>query len=82
MTRLAARREPTPLSEDTEEFWAAVRELPKRQAQAAALRFAYELPSADLAEVLACSEGTVKQHLSRARQALGRKLQLAEGGDA
>ena len=82
LTRLVARREPTPLSQDTEDFWAAVRALPTRQAQAAALRFAYELPIADIAQVPACSEGTVKQHLSRARQALSRNLQLAEGGDA
>ena len=70
------------MSQDTEDFWAAVRALPTRQAQAAALRFAYELPIADIAQVPACSEGTVKQHLSRARQALSRNLQLAEGGDA
>jgi RNA polymerase sigma factor (sigma-70 family) len=82
VTRLAGRRDPEPLSEDSEEFWAAVRALPKRQAQAAALRFVYELPIADIAAVLDCSDGTVKQHLSRARQALSRTLQLSEGGNA
>lgn len=79
VTRLAGRREVAPLSDDTEEFWAAVRSLPKRQAQAAALRFAYELPLADIAEVLGCTEGTVKQHLSRARHSLAVTLHLTEG---
>src|SRR3954469_16853232 len=39
LARLAARREPEPLSDATEELWAAVRGLPRRQAQSAALRF-------------------------------------------
>ncbi|MFT3874735.1 MAG: sigma-70 family RNA polymerase sigma factor [Nocardioides sp.] len=77
--RLANRRDLPPVSEDTEEFWRAVRALPKRQAQAAALRFVYDLPIADIAAVLSCSEGTVKQHLSRARRALSDTLGIAEG---
>jgi RNA polymerase sigma factor (sigma-70 family) len=69
--RLAARREPSePLSAAAEEFWAAVRRLPSRQGQAAALRYVYDMPLADIAETMGCSEGTVKQHLSRARAAL------------
>jgi RNA polymerase sigma-70 factor (ECF subfamily) len=82
VVRLAGRREPEPLSEDTEELWEAVRCLPKRQAQAAALRFVYDLPIADIAVVLGCTEGTVKQHLSRARRTLGSALGLAERGAA
>ncbi len=73
--RLGARRTPPPeLSASTEDFWAAVRALPRRQAQAAALRFVYDLPIADIAVTLDCTQGTVKQHLSRARHALAATL--------
>ena len=82
VTRLAGRRQLEPLSDGTEELWAAVRSLPKRQAQTAALRFVYDLPIADIALVLGCSEGTVKQHLSRARAALRKALDLELEGDA
>jgi RNA polymerase sigma-70 factor (ECF subfamily) len=69
--RLAGRRQPpAELSETGEEFWAAVRTLPHRQAQAAALRYVYDMPVAEIASTLDVSEGTVKQHLSRARFAL------------
>lgn len=69
--RLAGRRQPpVELSPAGEEFWAAVRRLPHRQAQAAALRFVYDMPLAEIAATLGTSEGTVKQHLSRARRAL------------
>ena len=66
--KLAGRRQPpVELSEQGEEFWTAVRNLPHRQAQAAALRFVYDMPLAEIATTLGTSEGTVKQHLSRAR---------------
>ena len=69
--RLAGRRQsPVELSEAGEEFWSAVRELPHRQAQTAALRFVYDMSMADIAETLGCTDGTVKQHLSRARHSL------------
>jgi RNA polymerase sigma factor (sigma-70 family) len=75
--KLAGRRQPpAELSPASEEFWAAVRELPHRQAQAAALRFVYDMPLAEIASTLGTSEGTVKQHLSRARAALARRLGL------
>jgi RNA polymerase sigma factor (sigma-70 family) len=79
LVRLAGRRELEPLSDATEELWTAVRSLPRRQAQAAALRFVYDLPIADIAVVLGCTEGTVKQHLSRARAAIRHDLHLEEG---
>ncbi len=73
--RLAGRRQPPiELSPSGEEFWTAVRALPQRQAQAAALRFVYDMPIADIAATLGTSEGTVKQHLSRARRALAATL--------
>lgn len=77
--RLAARRPPPGrLDESAEEFWTAVRALPRRQAQAAALRFVYDLPIAEIAQTMDCSEGTVKQHLSRARRSLATTLGVTE----
>jgi len=73
--KLAGRRQPpVELSEQGEEFWTAVRNLPHRQAQSAALRFVYDMPLAEIATTLGTSEGTVKQHLSRARHALASAL--------
>ena len=58
--RLAGRRQPPiELSTSGEEFWAAVRALPHRQAQAAALRYVYDMPVAEIAATLGTSEGTV-----------------------
>jgi RNA polymerase sigma factor (sigma-70 family) len=82
VARLAGRREPGLVTVETEEFWAAVRALPQRQAQAAALRFVYQLQVAEIAEVLGCSEGAVKQHLSRARTALHDSLHLDDHSGA
>jgi RNA polymerase sigma factor (sigma-70 family) len=65
---------PAALEASSEELWIAVRRLPARQAQAAALRFIYEMPIADIAATLGCSSGTVKQHLSRARHAFAAQL--------
>jgi RNA polymerase sigma-70 factor (ECF subfamily) len=62
------------LGERHEEFWAEVRRLPRRQAQAAALRYIYDLSVADIAATMACSEGSVKVHLTRARAVLGDRL--------
>lgn len=76
LTRLSGRPDPVPLDAPDEEFWAAVHKLPPRQAQAVALRYVYELDIADIAQTLAISEGSVKQHLSRARVRLTRELQL------
>lgn len=70
------------LSPDDEAFWSAVRALPKRQAQAAALRYLYDLSVAEVAETLDISEGSVKQHLSRARTVLVKQLHLDSGLDA
>ena len=82
VTRLVSRRaEPPAMPPASEEFWAAVGRLPSRQAQAAALRFVYDMPVAEIAAVLQCSEGTVKQHLSRARAALSRDLRIREAGE-
>lgn len=74
VTMLASRTEGTSahveLAEDSEEFWAAVRSLPRRQAEAVALHYADDLPVVDVARVMDCAEGTVKAQLHAARQHL------------
>lgn len=65
---------PDPLSGETDEFWAQVRSLPRRQAQAIALRYLDQLSVRETAEVMQCSEGSVKTHLHRARAALAHRF--------
>jgi RNA polymerase sigma-70 factor (ECF subfamily) len=66
------------LDEGDEAFWQAVRRLPLRQAQVVALYYMEDYSVQEIAEVLDCSEGTVKTHLSRARDAVARQLQLED----
>jgi RNA polymerase sigma factor (sigma-70 family) len=79
LVRLAGRT-PThiELDEGDEAFWQAVRRLPPRQAQAVALYYLEDYSVREISEVLDCSEGTVKTHLSRARDAVARQLQLED----
>ena len=53
----------------------ALRALPARQREAFTLRVLEELDVADTARVMGCSEGSVKTHLSRARDALQKQLE-------
>ena len=48
--------------------------LPKRQRAVVALHYLDDRPVAEIAELLGCSEGTVKTHLSRGRAALAARL--------
>jgi len=66
------------LPEPAEEFWRAVRALPKRQAQAVALHYLEDLPLAEVARILECAEGTVKAHLYKARAKLATTLEVDE----
>jgi RNA polymerase sigma-70 factor (sigma-E family) len=77
LIRLARRWEPAvdPLAADDGQFWAAVRTLPRRQAQAVALYYFQDLSVQQTATVLGCAEGTVKTHLAKARRTLARHLQ-------
>ena len=79
LMRLAGRMQtPIELDEGDAAFWQAVRRLPPRQAQVVALYYMDDHSVRDIAEVLDCSEGTVKTHLSRARDAVARHLQLED----
>lgn len=71
-TRAAVAVEPT---ERSLEVWEAVRRLPERQSQAIALHYWDDLPRADIAEILGCSDETVKTHLKRGRAALAENLE-------
>ncbi len=68
-------RDVVELPEPTEEFWAVVRRLPRRQAQTVALVFIEDLSTSDVAEVLGCAETTVRVHLHRARQSLAERFE-------
>ena len=57
------------------DLWAAVRRLPKRQAQAIVLHYLADLPVADVAAVMGCREGTAKAHLDRARKHLAASIE-------
>jgi len=56
-------------------FVEALRELPRRQREAFSLRVLEDLDVATTAQVMGCSEGSVKTHLSRARDALQKRLE-------
>ncbi|RRU09033.1 RNA polymerase sigma factor [Stenotrophomonas sp. 278] len=55
----------------------ALRALPARQREAFTLRVLQQLDGATTAAAMGCSEGAVKTHLSRARQALQDHLEIA-----
>lgn len=75
LLRLSARIQDISLDRSDYEFWQTVRQLPTRQAQAIALHYLEDLTVEQIADVLDCSNGTVKTHLSRARQAITKHLE-------
>jgi len=61
--------------EDYARLVQALRQLPDRQREAFSLRVLQELDVATTARAMGCSEGSVKTHLSRARDALQKQLE-------
>lgn len=60
--------------ESDPEFWSAVRRLPRQQAMVVALYYIDDLSVDEVASRLGLSAGTVKTHLSRARDRLASEL--------
>jgi RNA polymerase sigma-70 factor, ECF subfamily len=61
-------------------FWAAVRDLPRRQGQAVALYYLEDRPVREVAGLMSCAEGTVKALLHQARERLADVLGPENGG--
>lgn len=73
--RLMLRRErPAEILPFDEDFWAAVRALPRRQAQCVALHYLEDRPVVEVAAVLDIAPATVRVHLHDARRALATAL--------
>ena len=68
----------SPLNEESDRFWRAVRRLPNRQAAAITLHYLEQLSIAEIAEVMDCAPNTVKVHLHRGRKALAEVLDVEE----
>lgn len=68
----------TALDPQDKAFWDEVRRLPRRQAQAIALRYLDDLSVADIAAVMESAEGTVRALLHQGRERLERQL-IAKG---
>ncbi len=67
---------------EQDEFWAVVRQLPRRQAAAVALHYLEDRSVTDVATILGCAEGTAKAHLHKGRANLARLLENPENPDA
>ena len=75
LARLSSERPPEPdLDPDAERLWAAVRALPRRQAQVLALTYLEDRSTSEIAAILDCGEETVRTHLRRGRAALASRL--------
>jgi RNA polymerase sigma-70 factor (ECF subfamily) len=70
------------LPDADDELWAAVRQLPDRQAQVVSLYYLEDRSVAETAVILDCAEGTVKAHLHKARLALAKALGLLDDNAA
>jgi RNA polymerase sigma-70 factor, ECF subfamily len=68
--------EPEPPPDD--EFFSALRALPRRQCQALVLHYLEDRPVSEIADVLDIAANTVKVHLHRGRRALADALGIEE----
>jgi RNA polymerase sigma-70 factor (ECF subfamily) len=75
LLRLGDRPTVPEFSPETVDLWQAVRRLPRRQAQAIALRYLLDLPVEAVAAGLGCSVETARTHLKRARATLSREVE-------
>ena len=81
LLRLRGRRsEVAEMDEGAVLFWSEVRRLPRRQAQCLALFYVYGCSVAETAQVLDCSESSVKTHLTRARATVAPRLDIRHDG--
>ena len=62
----------------SEEFWGAVRSLPRRQREVVALHYVEDRSVSDIAEILGVAESTVKTSLQKARVALATRFDEME----
>lgn len=76
LVRLAQRGEPDSRATAPQpELAEALRRLPQRQRLAMSLFYVADLSTAEVAEAMGVSEGSVKQHLHRGREAVRRLLE-------
>jgi RNA polymerase sigma factor (sigma-70 family) len=73
--RTTPKRTIEPWSPETE-FVAFVRPLPERQRAAVALSYLADLSTAEIAQIMEISQGTVGAHLHKAREALRESLEV------
>lgn len=78
MTRYTTAESLSSDASEAEAFWADVRRLPRRQAQAITLFYLDDLPVSEIALMLGCSESTARTHLSRGRETLASRLGVDE----
>lgn len=67
-----------PDERSSDEFWAAVRSLPERQAIAVAHYYVVDHSVEEIAAAMGVTTGTVKTTLSQARHSLARRLSIEE----
>jgi RNA polymerase sigma-70 factor (ECF subfamily) len=65
------------LEPPNERFWAAVRDLPRRQREVVALHYLEDRSVADVAEILGVAESTVKNSLAQGRKNLAETLEVS-----
>lgn len=83
LARLGRVRRPSSpeIGADAEGYWAAVRALPRRQAQCVTLRHLEDRSIEEIATILELAASTVRVHLHHGRSTLARRLGEVEGID-